>query len=475
MIPMTLTTIADAVGGRLAGGADPDAVALGASTDSRAVTAYDLFVAVVGEHHDAHDYAESAIASGAVAVLASRELHVPCVVVDDTVAALGRLARAVLDRLPDVVVVGVTGSSGKTSTKDLLAQVLPAYGRTLAPEGSFNTEVGLPMTALRLEPHTRVLVAEMGARGVGHIAYLCTITPPRIGVVLNVGSAHVGEFGSREAIAVAKGELVEALPHAGDGGVAVLNADDPLVLAMRTRTRARVVTYGETVHADVRADLVELDDEGRASYDLCHFGRRARVRLGLHGRHHVSNSLAVAAVALSLGLDLDEVASLLAEARPASRWRMEVTRTASGATVVNDAYNANPESVRAALDALVAMSRPSTGRDARRTVAVLGEMRELGETSVSEHEEIGRTAVRLGVTRLVVVGASDSSVALAEGALAEVAASGAATEVLRVDGVEDAVADLVATTRPDDVVLVKASRGVALERVADGLLGGVTA
>jgi UDP-N-acetylmuramoyl-tripeptide--D-alanyl-D-alanine ligase len=154
---------------------------------------------------------------------------------------------------------------------------------------------------------------------------------------------------------------------------------------------------------------------------------------------------------------------------------MEVTRTASGATVVNDAYNANPESVRAALDALVAMSRPSTGRDARRTVAVLGEMRELGETSVSEHEEIGRTAVRLGVTRLVVVGASDSSVALAEGALAEVAASGAATEVLRVDGVEDAVADLVATTRPDDVVLVKASRGVALERVADGLLAGVTA
>jgi len=475
VIPMTLTDIAAAVGGRLAGGADPEAVALGASTDSRAVTAYDLFVAVVGEHHDAHDYAASAVASGAVAVLASRELDVPCVVVDDTVAALGLLAHAVLERLPDVVVVGVTGSSGKTSTKDLLAQVLPAYGRTLAPEGSFNTEVGLPMTALRLEPHTRVLVAEMGARGVGHIAYLCTITPPRIGVVLNVGSAHVGEFGSREAIAVAKGELVEALPHAGDGGVAVLNADDPLVLAMRSRTRARVVTYGETVHADVRADLVELDGEGRASYDLCHFGRRARVRLGLHGRHHVSNSLAVAAVALSLGLDLDEVASLLAAARPASRWRMEVTRTASGATVVNDAYNANPESVRAALDALVAMARPTAERDARRTVAVLGEMRELGETSVPEHEEIGRTAVRLGVARLVVVGASDASVALAEGARSEVAATGAATEVVQVDGVDAAVADLVATTTPDDVVLVKASRGVALERVAAGLLAGVSA
>jgi len=470
VIPLTLQDIAAVVGGRLAGGADPDAVALGVCTDSRAVAAFDLFVAVVGEHHDAHDYAESAIASGAVAVLASRGLDVPCVVVDDTVAALGLLAHEVLRRLPDVVVVGVTGSSGKTSTKDLLAQVLPSYGRTLAPEGSFNTEVGLPMTALRLEPRTRVLVAEMGARGVGHVRYLCGITPPRIGVVLNVGSAHVGEFGSREAIAAAKGELVEALPHAGNGGVAVINADDPLVLAMRTRTTARVVTYGESVHADVRADGVELDGEGRASYDLCHFGRRARVHLGLHGRHHVSNSLAVAAVALSLGLDLDEVATSLTRARPASRWRMEVTRTATGATVVNDAYNANPESVRAALDALVAMARPEAGRAARRTVAVLGEMRELGDASVSEHEEIGRAAVRHGVERLVVVGTSDDARALAHGARAEAGSTGVATEVVEVDGADAAVADLVATVRADDVVLVKASRGVALERVVSGLL-----
>jgi UDP-N-acetylmuramoyl-tripeptide--D-alanyl-D-alanine ligase len=470
MIPLTLKDIAAVVGGRLAGGADPEAVALGVSTDSRSVAAFDLFVAVVGEHHDAHDYATSAISSGAVAVLASRELDVPCVVVDDTVAALGRLAHEVLARLPDVVVVGVTGSSGKTSTKDLLALVLPSYGRTLAPEGSFNTEVGLPLTALRLESRTRVLVAEMGARGIGHVRYLCGITPPRIGVVLNVGSAHVGEFGSREAIAAAKGELVEALPHAGNGGVAVLNADDPLVAAMRSRTTARVVTYGESVHADVRADDVELDGEGRASYDLCHFGRRARVSLCLHGRHHVSNSLAVAAVALALGLDLDEVATSLTRARPASRWRMEVTRTAAGATVVNDAYNANPESVRAALDALVAMARPTDGRSARRTIAVLGEMRELGETSVSLHEEIGRSAVRHGVERLVVVGTSADAAALCEGARAEAVSTGAATEVVEVVDVDAAVADLVATVRRDDVVLVKASRGVALERVVAGLL-----
>ena len=466
MIPLTLMEIATAVGGRLAGGADPDAVVLGASTDSRSVAAFDLFVAVVGERHDAHDHAAEAIAAGAVAVLASRELDVPCVVVDDTVAALGRLARAVLQRLPGVVVVGVTGSSGKTSTKDLLAQVLPAYGRTLAPEGSFNTEVGLPMTALRLEARTRVLVAEMGARGIGHIRYLCGITPPRIGVVLNVGSAHVGEFGSREAIAQAKGELVECLPHAGDGGVAVLNADDPLVLAMRGRTAARVVTYGESVHADVRADDVVLDDDGRPSYDLCHFGRRARVSLGLHGRHHVSNSLAVAAVALSLGLDLDEVADALSRARAASRWRMEVTRTASGATVVNDAYNANPESVRAALEALVAIGRPSADHDARRTIAVLGEMRELGGTSVAEHEGIGRTVVRLGVGRLVLVGDSVDVTAIGAAALAE----DPSFDVVRAPDVDAAVEHLAATIAGDDVVLVKASRGAALERVVDGLL-----
>ena len=471
MIPLTLTEVAAAAGGRLGGGADPRAVVTGASTDSRTVAAGDLFVAVVGEHHDAHDFAAGAVASGAVAVLAVRELTVPCVVVDDTVVALGRLARAVLDRFPDAVVVGVTGSSGKTSTKDLMAAVLPAYGETLAPHGSLNTEVGLPMTVLRVEPSTRVLVAEMGARGAGHVRYLCGIARPRIGVVLNVGSAHVGEFGSRAAIADAKGELVESLPSAAEGGVAVLNGDDPLVRPMAARTTARVVTFGESPDADVRAEAVELDDAGRPAYDLVHGDERARVSLALHGRHHVPNSLAVACVALSLGLDLDTVATALTGARPASRWRMEVVRTPSGATVVNDAYNANPESVRAALEALVAMARPSAAHEARRAVAVLGEMRELGEVSVREHEEIGRTAVLLGVTRLVVVGGSEPVQALARAAAGERPAPGAAAlEVVRVAGVEEAVDHLVATLEPEDVVLVKASRGLGLERVVDGLL-----
>ena len=467
MIPLSLREVAAAVGGRLEGGAEPDAVVTGTSTDSRSVSGGDLFVAVVGERHDAHDFAADAVAAGAVAVLAQRPVEVPCVVVDDTVAALGRLARHVVDLLPGVVVVGLTGSSGKTSTKDLLAQVLAHHGETLAPEGSLNTEVGLPMPALRLRPSTRVLVAEMGARGVGHISYLCGVTPPRIGVVLNVGSAHVGEFGSREAIALAKGELVEALPHAGDGGVAVLNADDPLVRGMRSRTSARVVTFGETADADVRAERVELDAEGRAAFDLVEDGRRSRVRLGLYGRHHVSNSLAVAAVALALGLDLDEVADALTHARAASRWRMEVVRTASGATVVNDAYNANPESVRAALEALAAMTAPTPSREARPAVAVLGEMRELGDLTVPEHEEIGRTAVRLGVERLVVVGDSDAAEAVVAGARGE--GEGRAS-VVRVAGVAEAVEHLAATLGPDDVVLVKASRGVGLERVVAGVL-----
>ncbi|HET7900102.1 MAG TPA: UDP-N-acetylmuramoyl-tripeptide--D-alanyl-D-alanine ligase [Candidatus Nanopelagicales bacterium] len=457
MIPLTLEQVARATGGALGGGADPAAVVTGVSTDTRAVATGELFVAVVGERVDAHDLAADARAAGAAAVLASRPVDVPHVLVDGTVEALGRLAHAVLADHPAVVVVGVTGSSGKTSTKDLLAHLLPAYGPTVAPQGSLNTEVGLPVTVLGIAASTRVLVAEMGARGIGHIRYLCGIAPPRIGVVLNVGSAHVGEFGSRENIALAKGELVECLPAASEGGVAVLNADDPLVAAMAHRTRARVVTYGESAGATVRAADVELDDQGRASFALLVGGRRAGVRLGLHGRHHVSNALAAAAVATSLGVDLDEVAAALGQARPASRWRMEVSTAPSGATVVNDAYNANPDSVRAALQALAAMTR-----DGRRGTAVLGEMLELGETTVELHEETGREAARSGAARLVAVGASEPVAALVRGYAAESGRPDAAQAVPDADAALAALGAL----GPDDVVLVKASRAAGLERLA---------
>ncbi len=466
MIPLTLGEIADAVEASLGGGARPDAVVTGAvRTDSRAVAEGDLFVAVVGSVHDAHDFAASAVASGAVAVLASQPLEVPCIVVADTVVALGLLARAVLDRLEDVVVVAVTGSSGKTSVKDLLAQVLTSYGPTVSPRGSFNNEIGVPITALEVDRDTRVLLCEMGSRGPGHIRYLMTVAPPRIGVVLNVGSAHVGEFGSREITAQSKGELVEGLPDSAMGGVAVLNADDALVVGMRGRTQARVVTFGVTAEADIRAESIVLDELGRPSFTLRAGGNVAPVTLGLHGAHHVLNALAAAAVALTLGIDFGTVATALSRSRPASRWRMEVTETPSGVTVVNDAYNANPESVRAALQALVAMSGPTPSHPLRRTVAVLGEMRELGEASQAEHEDIGRTAVRLGIDRLVIVGTDAAGVPAA--ALARGAAGLRATIVPDVDA---ALALLREELSSGDVVLVKASRAAGLERVAMSLV-----
>ncbi|MCF2531301.1 UDP-N-acetylmuramoyl-tripeptide--D-alanyl-D-alanine ligase [Yinghuangia soli] len=458
MIPTTLADAAQAVGGRLSGGADPAAqITSEVVVDSRKVTPGALFVAVVGERVDGHDYAEGAMRDGAVAVLATRETGTPAIIVDDVVAALGRLARAVTDRLTGTTVVGVTGSSGKTSTKDLIAQVVAHAGATIATPGSLNNEIGMPLTALSADLTTRHLVLEMGARGIGHITYLCGIVPPRIGVVLNVGTAHVGEFGGREAIAKAKGELVEALP---EDGVAVLNADDPLVRAMAERTRARVVFFGEGASADIHAEDVRLDDAGRASFTLRTPDGDAPVILRLYGEHHVSNALACAAVARELGMGADAIAAALGEAGTLSRWRMEVTERADGVTVVNDAYNANPESMRAALKALAAMAH------GRRTWAVLGEMRELGDAALTEHDAVGRLAVRLNIGRLVAVGGREAAwmdiAAKNEGSWGE--------ESVLVPDTQAAVDLLRSELRAGDIVLVKASRGAALERVALALL-----
>jgi UDP-N-acetylmuramoyl-tripeptide--D-alanyl-D-alanine ligase len=461
VIALPLAEVARLAGGVVGGG---DAlVTAPAERDSRQVAAGGLFVAIVGERVDGHDFVDRALAAGAAASLVSRPVAGPHVLVDDVLDGLGRLARAVTDRLASdgLVVVGLTGSSGKTSTKDALAQVLVAAGPTVATEGSLNNEIGVPLTALCAEPGTRHLVVEMGARGAGHIAYLCGITPPRIGVVLNVGTAHASEFGSKEATAAAKSELVRALPDAAAGGVAVLNADDPLVAAMASVTSARVVTVGQDASADLRAGDVRLDERGRPSYVLhTTRGEAVPVRLPLHGAHHVGNSLAAAAVALELGLSPAAVADALGRVTPTSRWRMEVTERADGVTVVNDAYNANPDSVRAALEALTAMS---TGR---RTVAVLGEMLELGAASAEEHRGVGRLARRLDIDRLVIVGGGAR--AIHDGALAAGAVDG--EESVVVADVPAAVTTLGAMLRPGDVVLVKASRGAGLERVAAGLL-----
>jgi UDP-N-acetylmuramoyl-tripeptide--D-alanyl-D-alanine ligase len=450
VIPLPLGELAELVGGTLADVPDPEVAVTGTvEFDSRAVAPGGLFVAFRGERVDGHDYAAAAVRAGAVAVLAARPVGVPAIVVTDVLTALGTLAHQVLARLPRLTVVGVTGSSGKTSTKDLLAQLLARLGPTVAPPGSFNNEIGHPYTVLRADAGTRYLVLENSARGIGHIAALTAIAPPRIGVVLNVGSAHLGEFGSREAIATAKGELVEALPPEG---LAVLNADQPLVAAMAARTRARVRTFGVAPDADVRAGDVALDGRGRAAFTLTAAGQAVPVRLALYGEHHVSNALAAGAVALELGMPLAEVATALGEAAPVSRWRMEVTDRPDGVTVVNDAYNANPESVRAAL----AAARGIAGT--RRLWAVLGQMAELGEDATAEHQALGRLVATLDVARLVVVGPEAA-------AIHDAAVSGGADSV-RVPDAAGAVALLRRELRPPDVVLVKASRAAALERVA---------
>jgi UDP-N-acetylmuramoyl-tripeptide--D-alanyl-D-alanine ligase len=442
------------------GRADPTVRVTGSvEFDSRRVTPGGLFVAFAGQHADGHDHAAAAIDAGAVAAVVTRPVAVPHVLVGDSLAAMAALATEVA-RCLSATVIGITGSSGKTSTKDLVAALLERIGPTIAPPGSFNNELGHPYTVLRADTSTRFLVLETSARGIGHIRALTRIAPPRIGVVLNVGSAHLGEFGSREAIATAKAELVEALPAATDGGIAVLNADDPLVAGMANRTRARVVTVGESAGVDVRADQVRLDDLGRATFRLTAPAGRAMVTLPLVGGHHVGNALAGAAVALECGLSVPAIAEALSVAGPRSRWRMEVVERADGVVVINDAYNANPESVRAALKTLAAIGRARSAR----TVAVLGEMAELGADAADEHDAIGRLAVRLDISRLIAVGAAARS--MAHGAALEGSWDGESTWVADSDA---ALILLQHELRPGDVVLVKASRAASLERVAIAL------
>ncbi|GAA4891553.1 UDP-N-acetylmuramoyl-tripeptide--D-alanyl-D-alanine ligase [Actinomycetospora straminea] len=477
MIELTLADVARATGGRLHQATGDERVTGTVEFDSRAVTAGGLFVALPGERVDGHDFVDAAVAAGAAGVLAARGVDAPAVIVPSVhevsgsyvlaadaggagagvLAALALLARHVVDVLTDprtgsgLLVVGITGSSGKTSTKDLTAHLLEGLGETVAPPGSFNNELGHPWTALRATRSTRHLVLELSARNRGHVAALCRVAPPRIGAVLNVGSAHLGEFGSREAIAQAKGELVEALPA---DGVAVLGADDPVVAAMRERTVARVVHTGRAPEATVRAADVVVDDTGRATFRLVTPIGEAPVRLGLHGAHHVDNALAAAAIALEAGMDVATVAERLATAAPRSRWRMELTERPDGVRVLNDAYNANPESMRAALATLGAMGGRHT--------AVLGVMAELGDDTARAHTEIGREVARTGVARLVVVG---------DGArpLHEAAASAGVDSQLVPDAA--AAAELVrAGVAPGDVVLIKASRSAGLERVADVLV-----
>jgi UDP-N-acetylmuramoyl-tripeptide--D-alanyl-D-alanine ligase len=489
VIALTVAQIADIVGGRLADISHEEAAATRVTGtvefDSRAVTPGGLFLALPGARSDGHDFAAAAVGAGAVAVLAARPVGVPAIVVEpepahdsaasvleyDTdgsgaavLAALARLAAAVAAELVDggLTIVGITGSSGKTSTKDLLAAVLDPLGEVIAPPGSFNNELGHPWTVLRATESTDYLVLEMSARHPGNIAALASIAPPSIAVVLNVGTAHLGEFGSREAIAATKAELPQAVPSSG---VVILNVDDAAVAAMADQTSARVVRVGRTAGADVWAGPVTLDALARPRFTLHTADGETDVALAVHGDHQVSNALCAAAVALECGASLQQVAAALASAGPVSKHRMQVATREDGVTVINDAYNANPDSMRAGLKALAAIAREAPEK--RRSWAVLGEMAELGDDAISEHDRIGRLAVRLDVSRLIVVGTGRPMSAMHHGAVMEGSWGSESTMVADADA---ALALLRAELQAGDVVLVKASNAAGLGALADALV-----
>jgi UDP-N-acetylmuramoyl-tripeptide--D-alanyl-D-alanine ligase len=496
MIDLTVAQIADIVGGELADLSAETAASLHVTGtvefDSRKVTPGGLFLALPGARSDGHDHAASAVAAGAVAVLAARPVGVPAIVVapaaraatpgagglagvleHDTdgsgaavLAALAKLAAAVAAELVagGLTIVGITGSSGKTSTKDLLAAVLDPLGEVVAPPGSFNNELGHPWTVLRATDSTDYLILELSARHPGNIAALAAIAPPAIGVVLNVGTAHLGEFGTREAIAATKAELPQAVPRSG---VVVLNVDDAAVAAMADATAARVVRVSRRSQtdagpSDVWAGPVTLDELARPHFMLHSSDSAVEVQLAVHGDHQVSNALCAAAVALECGASAEQIAVALAGAHPVSQHRMRVSSRADGVTVIDDAYNANPESMRVGLQALAWMARGG-----RRSWAVLGEMAELGEDAISEHDRVGRLAVRLDVSRLIVVGMGRSMSAMHHGAVMEGSWGGEAAIVADADS---ALALLRAELQPGDVVLVKASNAAGLGQLADSLV-----
>jgi UDP-N-acetylmuramoyl-tripeptide--D-alanyl-D-alanine ligase len=459
-VELTRGWVAATVGGRVAdaGATAPVRAGTGIAFDSRALVPGEVFVAL-HDVRDGHDFARDAVEAGAPFALLEREVPgVPAVVVPDVAAALAPLAAAGRDRL-HAHVVGITGSVGKTSTKDLTAAAVGAGLRTHAAPASFNNEIGVPVTVLGAPEDVDALVVEMGARFAGNIAELCAIARPEVGVITNIGVNHAEHLGGPDGVARVKGELLDALP--GDG-LAVLDAASAAGPEQRARSAAPVLTVGVDRSADVRIGTVELDEQLRPRFRLQTPWGGADVTLAVRGAHQAVNAAFAAAVALHLGVPLGAVVGALAEAR-ASAWRMEVTEH-GGVVVINDAYNASPVATIAALDALAAVS------GARRRVAVLGEMRELGALSADEHARVGRAVGAVGVDVLVAVG--DATEPLVD------AARDAAAAPLLVHRVSDAtearrcVLDLVA---PGDAVLVKASRAIGLEIVASALTAGAAA
>lgn len=463
MFSYTIAELAQVTSGTIGGG-DPNSTVSGFFVDSRQSVVGGVFVAIVGERVDGHLFLSDVRSAGAGLALINDSFKgvvpqdLPVLIVADSVKALGQIAHWTRVTKMSATVIGVTGSSGKTTTKDFIAKVLEQCGPTEYARNSFNTEVGLPLTIVGANSDTQFLVLEMGMRGIGHIETLAQIAAPDIGVVTNVGSAHVGLLGSVDNIARAKGELIRALgPH----GCAVLNADDPLVRNMSTTTSATIVMYGEHPDAHYRATDIALGTDGRASYTLHHQGESYPVDLLIPGEHQVPNSLAAIAACASAGIEVGRVALLISQVDQISKWRMEVTHLANDVTVINDCYNANPESMRAALKTLANMAR------GKRSIAVLGPMKELGDHSMQEHDSLGRLAVRLDISRLLCVG--DEMKVTHLGASQE---GSWGDESHWVPDVEAALEYLRTNIESGDVVLIKASRSVGLDRVAHALISG---
>jgi UDP-N-acetylmuramoyl-tripeptide--D-alanyl-D-alanine ligase len=446
MITLTAGEIALLVGGEVF--CDKDLLVSKAPVfDSRLATPGCFFLALKGENADGHEFAADAYRNGSMFSLSSERIDGPCIVVGDVLEALSILAAFVRKRLDKLIVIGITGSQGKTSTKDLLTHMLGAVGPTVAPAGSFNNDLGLPITLLQCDDRTRFCILEMGARHVGDIARLCEIVKPNIGVVLTVGTAHIGEFGSQEVIAKTKSELIQSLDK---DGIAILGTYDEFTPKMASLHKGQVILFGEKADIQVRAADVEMR-EGRPHFDLVTPAGRDAVGMRAVGAHQVSNALAVAAVGTALSLPLELIASSLSTGEISSKWRMELHESAD-LLIINDAYNANPESMGAALRALALFAQERGGS----AWAFVGKMNELGQTQAPQSAAIGALAVELGIDHLVEIDAPEYGEPVG------------AMVVHQRPTIESAL-DLVEYLAPGDVVLVKASRSQGFEVLAESL------
>lgn len=461
---MTLANVAKAIAGEVEDTFKDLEISGNVVIDSRKIKPGDLFVAIKGNKVDGHNFIAQAIKDGAVAAISSQELKGQPVIkvkngildsldVDQpTIIALGKLANHLLDLLPNILKIAVTGSSGKTTTKDLLSDLGLLIGPTVFPQGSYNNEIGLPQTILKCDENTKVLILEMGARKQGNIGQLCAIAKPDISIILNIGSAHQEIFTSREAILEAKSEIITGLT---ESNIAILNKDDAAFEKLAIRTKANIISFGE--HGDVSATNITLDSLAQATFDLNYLGQSAKVSLKISGLHQVSNALAAAAPFLTRGIPLDKVSNVLSKSIAKSLWRMNISKNSNNITIINDSYNANPQSMTAALEALKIIGA------GKNTWAILGEMKELGSASKNYHEEIAQRILDLKIENSLLVGTGAKVI------FEYLQANKYAGQAFYEKNVNSSVASLEKLLKSGDVCLVKASRSIGLDYLANAV------